>query len=156
MCLSLSPCHLFITYHPHLSPYLSLSFCISVSATATQSLRPVWLCGALWTTACQALSPWDSLGKSTRAGCCAFPPGDLPHPGIKPGSPALQTDSLLLSSQGGPSLPLSSSYLHLFLFIIYLFSYIYVCVCACMYLCVCLLSIYICLWWSSLPYKMLG
>ena len=32
-----------------------------------------------------------------------FPsPGDLPHPGIKPGSPALQADSFLLSHQGSP------------------------------------------------------
>ena len=30
----------------------------------------------------------------------SFPsPGDLPHPGIKPGFPALQADSLLLSHQ---------------------------------------------------------
>ena len=28
--------------------------------------------------------------------------GDLPHPGIKPMSPALQVDSLPLSHQGGP------------------------------------------------------
>ena len=28
------------------------------------------------------------------------PPGDLPHPGIEPGSPALQADSLLVSHQG--------------------------------------------------------
>jgi len=32
-----------------------------------------------------------------------FPsPGDLPDPGIKPTSPALQPDSLLLSHQGSP------------------------------------------------------
>ena len=30
-------------------------------------------------------------------------PGDLPNPGIKPMSPALQTDSLPLSRQGNPS-----------------------------------------------------
>ena len=28
------------------------------------------------------------------------PPGDLPHPGIKPEAPALQADSLLLSKHG--------------------------------------------------------
>ena len=34
-----------------------------------------------------------------------FPsPGDLPHPGIKPGSPALQADALL-SEPGGKSYP---------------------------------------------------
>ena len=31
-------------------------------------------------------------------------PGDLPNPGIEPGSPALQADSLVLSHQG--SLPM--------------------------------------------------
>ena len=30
------------------------------------------------------------------------PPGDLPHPGIEPGSPALQVKSLPLSYQGSP------------------------------------------------------
>ena len=28
------------------------------------------------------------------SGLSFFPPGDLPNPGIKPGSPALQVDSL--------------------------------------------------------------
>ena len=31
------------------------------------------------------------------------PPGDLPDPGIKPGSPALQADSLLPDLQGSPN-----------------------------------------------------
>ena len=30
------------------------------------------------------------------------PPGDLPHPGMKPGSPASQADSLLLRHRGSP------------------------------------------------------
>ena len=30
------------------------------------------------------------------------PPGDLPHPGIEPGSPALQGDSFLSKSPGSP------------------------------------------------------
>ena len=37
-----------------------------------------------------------------------FPsPGDLPNPGIKPRSPALQADSLLAESQGKPSAGIS-------------------------------------------------
>ena len=40
---------------------------------------------------CQLFCPKNSPGKNTRR----FPsPGDLPHPGIKPGSPASQADSL--------------------------------------------------------------
>ena len=39
--------------------------------------------------------PWDFPGKKTGVGCHSFPsPGDLSHPGTKPGSPALQVDSL--------------------------------------------------------------
>ena len=38
-------------------------------------------------------SPWNSPGHNT--GVDVFPaPGDLPNPGIKPRSPALQADSL--------------------------------------------------------------
>ena len=40
----------------------------------------------------------------------AFPPsGDCPNPGIKPQSPALQADSLLLSHQGSPTCNIWSS-----------------------------------------------
>ena len=39
------------------------------------------------------LCPWDSPGKNT--GVLLFPsPGDLPYPGIEPGSPTLQADDL--------------------------------------------------------------
>ena len=60
------------------------------------------------------LSPWDSPGKNTEVVCHSRsglhsitgvscpPPGDLPHSGIKPVSPALQVDSLLLSHWGSP------------------------------------------------------
>ena len=53
----------------------------------------------------------------------AFPsPGDLPHTGIEPVSPALQAYSLLLSYWG-------STYLSIYL-------YLYVHVCVCVYVCV--------------------
>ena len=48
-----------------------------------------------WTVACQAPL---SMGISRRESWSGLPfpsPKDLPHPGIKPGSPALQADSLL-------------------------------------------------------------
>ena len=41
------------------------------------------------------LCPWDSPGKDTGVGLPFPSPGDLPDPGIKPRSPALQADSLL-------------------------------------------------------------
>ena len=46
------------------------------------------------------LYPWDSPGKNTGL---PFPsPEDLPNPGIKPWSPALQADSLLSEPPGSP------------------------------------------------------
>ena len=55
-------------------------------------------------------SPPGSIGFSRQEYCNGLPcppPGDLPHPGIEPMSPAapaLQADSLLLSYQGSPFL----------------------------------------------------
>ena len=37
------------------------------------------------------------------------PPGNLPDPGIEPGSPALQADSLLSETQGSPLQRLSTA-----------------------------------------------
>ena len=43
-----------------------------------------------------------------------FPsPGDLPEPGIEPGSPALQTDSFTTEPPGSPHLPLAPQFLRL-------------------------------------------
>ena len=56
----------------------------------------------LWTVASQAsLSMGFSMQEYWNGLSCS-PPGDLPDPGIKPGSPALQVNSLLLSHQGSP------------------------------------------------------
>ena len=46
--------------------------------------------------------PGDSLGKNTGVGCYAFLQGNLPNPEIKPGSPALQADSVLSEPPGKP------------------------------------------------------
>jgi len=55
----------------------------------SDSLRP----HGLWPT--RLLHPWDSPGKNTEVGGLPFPsPGDLPYPGIEPGSPALEADTL--------------------------------------------------------------
>ena len=45
------------------------------------------------------LSPWDFPGKDFGVGLPFPSPGDLPDPGIKSVSPALQADSLSLSYQ---------------------------------------------------------
>ena len=48
----------------------------------------------------QPQSPWNSPGKNTGVG--NHSPGDLPNPGIEPGSPALQADSLPYEPPGKP------------------------------------------------------
>ena len=55
-----------------------------------------------WTTAYQAPL---SMGFSRQEYWSGLPfpsPGDLPDPGIEPGSPALQADAYRLSHQGSP------------------------------------------------------
>ena len=62
----------------------------------------------IWAIACQAPL---SVGFSRQEHWSGLPfpsPGDLPHPGIEPKSPALQMDSLSLSHQGSPGLPSGS------------------------------------------------
>ena len=44
----------------------------------------------------------DSPGKNIGSGLPCPPPGDLPNPGIKPRSPALQADSLPAEPPGKP------------------------------------------------------
>ena len=60
----------------------------SVAQSCLTSLQPYGLYPA------RVLCPWDSPGKNTGVGCQSFLQGNLPDPGIKPGSPALQVDSL--------------------------------------------------------------
>ena len=56
------------------------------------------------------LCSWNYSGKNTGVGSQPFPsPGDLPNPGIKPGSPELQADSLPPKPQGS-ELPQQSHY----------------------------------------------
>ena len=66
-----------------------------------KSLSRVRLFATPWTVAYQA-SP--SMGFSRQEYWSGFPsPGNLPDPGIKPTSPALQVDSLLISHLGSLS-----------------------------------------------------
>ena len=60
-------------------------------------MYPALATHGLWPA--RLLCPWDSPGKNT--GGLPFPsPGDLPHPGIEPGSPAVQEDSWLTELPG--------------------------------------------------------
>ena len=72
--------------NPGSFPYLAV--CMRSCSVVSDSLRPhgLWPARVLW--------PQDSLGKNTGVGCHSLLQ-DLPDPGIEPGSPALQADSLL-------------------------------------------------------------
>ena len=56
----------------------------------------------VWTVACQAPLPMGFSRQEYLSGLPFPPPGDLPDPGIDPGSPALQADSLPLEPPGKP------------------------------------------------------
>ena len=51
-------------------------------------------------------NPWSSPGQNTGLGSFFPSPADLPNPGIKPGSPALQADSLATELSGKPHIVL--------------------------------------------------
>ena len=70
------------------------SFLPGFSQSVIQSLSHVQLFATPWTVACQVPL---SLGFSRQEYWSGLPfssPGDLPDPGIKPGSPLLQADCL--------------------------------------------------------------
>ena len=69
-----------------------------------KSLSRVRLFATPWTVAYQAPL---SMGFSRQEHWSGLPfpsPGDLPEPGIEPGSPALQADALLSETPGKPQL----------------------------------------------------
>ena len=80
---------------------------ISIWWVHAQSLCHVWLFETPCTVAHQ--TPM-SIGLSQQeywSGLPFPPPGDPPDPGMEPGSPTLQADSLRTESQGSPSISIS-------------------------------------------------
>ena len=70
-----------------------------------KSLSPVRLFATPWTVAYQA---FPSMGFSRQEYWSELPfpsPGDLPNPGIEPGSPTLQADTLSSEPPGKPWVP---------------------------------------------------
>ena len=65
-------------------------------------LSYVWLFTTTWTIAYQAPLSRRFSRQEYRSGLPFPSPGDLPNPGIEPGSPALQANSLLSELQGKP------------------------------------------------------
>ena len=82
-----------ITPHPELkSPFFECA----------KLLSRVWPFAAPWTIAGHAPLSMESPSKNTGVGCLALPPGDLPDPGIEPGSPTLQAESSPSEPPGKP------------------------------------------------------
>ena len=73
-----------------------------------RSLSHVWLFATPWTVGRQAPLSMGFSRQEYWSGLPCPPPGDLPHPGIKPGSPALQADAL---SSEPPAKPGNEKYL---------------------------------------------
>ena len=65
-------------------------------------LSRVQLYGTPWTVVYQAPRSMDFSRQEYWRGLPFPSPGDLPNPGIKPRSPALQVDSLQMGYQGSP------------------------------------------------------
>ena len=69
-----------------------------------QPLSHVRLFAVLWTVACPVPLSMEFSRQEYWNGLPFRFPGALPHPGIKPASPALQEDSLSTEPQGSPIL----------------------------------------------------
>ena len=65
-------------------------------------LSLVWLFATPWTVACQTPLSMEFSRQEYWNGLPLPSPGDLPDPGIEPGSPALQADSLSSEPPGKP------------------------------------------------------
>ena len=76
--------------------------CIYESEVKVKSLSRVWLFVNLWTVARQTPLFMGFSIQEYWSGLPYPPPGDLPHPGIEPGSPALQADTLYSEPSGKP------------------------------------------------------
>ena len=74
---------------------LFVSFYIFENMLVTQS----YLFVTPWNVACQALLSMEFSRQEYWSGYPFHSPGDLPDPGIDPGSPILQEDSLLSESE---------------------------------------------------------
>ena len=67
-----------------------------------KSLSRVWLFATLWTVAYQASLSMGFSRQEYWSGLSFPSPGDLPNPGIEPGSPSLEADALTSEPPGKP------------------------------------------------------
>ena len=96
--------HLFFPFWMH---FISLTFLISLAKTLVskvKSLSRVRLFVTPWTTARQAPQSMAFSRQEYWSGLPFPSPGDLPDPGIEPGSPALEADALTSEPPGAKTL----------------------------------------------------
>ena len=101
-----------LIFHSYYTFSLKLSLVMLLLQCAVHSC--VRLFETPWTA--RLLCPWNFPGKNT--GVPFLPPEDLPDPGIKPGSPPLQADSLPSEPPGKPLVMLGRVKYHLCFYII--------------------------------------
>ena len=83
-------------------PFATSKIQTSKDQSVCQSLNHVRLFVTPWTVALQALSFMKFSRQEYWSGLPLSSPGDLPNPGIEPGSPTLQVDSLPAEPQRKP------------------------------------------------------
>ena len=76
-------------------------------STNMKSLSPFGLFSTPWTVAYQAPQSMEFSRQAQWSGLPFPSPGDLPNPGIEPGSPAFQADALLSEPPGKPIIVLA-------------------------------------------------
>ena len=78
----------------HIHTFISIYQKPWIHANGTmKALSHVWLFLIPWAVACQAPLSMEFSRQEYRSGYPFPSPGDLPHPGLEPRSPALQADS---------------------------------------------------------------
>ena len=78
-------------------------FIYKVKQSKVKSLSRVQLFATPWTVAYQAPQSTEFSRQEYWSGLPFLSPGDLPDPGIEPGSPSLQADALLSEPSGKPN-----------------------------------------------------
>ena len=94
-----------LTMQTFVSKVVSLLF--NTLSESESKVAQLYLFATPWTVAHQAPRSLGFSRQEYRSGLQFPSPGDLPDPGIKPGSPALQVDALPSEPPGKPSLGLS-------------------------------------------------
>ena len=83
-------------------PNKEITIWSEISKRGKTMLSRVWLFATPWTVAYKAPLSMEFSRQASWSGLPFPSPGDLPYPGIKPRSPALQADALLSEPPAKP------------------------------------------------------